>query len=186
MRASAAAKTAADARTSACAARRRSPARTSYRFSTCEWAHADEIHRREAGDAQRRERTSVTAARCFPLDATIATMRGPKCGSPGRRGSAKAILRALPGVRWHDRYQGGDHCPRPGRNGSMKVLVLHTLPPPATSARRDPGEFDLAAAAQGIADVLPGAVVAGVRGEAPEIIALLASHRPDVVFNACE
>jgi D-alanine-D-alanine ligase len=29
-------------------------------------------------------------------------------------------------------------------------------------------------------------VVAGVRGEASEIIDLLAAHRPDVVFNACE
>jgi D-alanine-D-alanine ligase len=68
----------------------------------------------------------------------------------------------------------------------MKVLVLHTLPPPASSPRRDPGEFDLVAAAQGIADVLPGAVVAGVRGEVSEIVGLLATHRPDVVFNACE
>jgi D-alanine-D-alanine ligase len=68
----------------------------------------------------------------------------------------------------------------------MKVLVLHTLPPLAPLPRRDPGEFDLAAAAQGIADVLPEAVVAGVRGEVSEIVAHIATHRPDVVFNACE
>jgi D-alanine-D-alanine ligase len=68
----------------------------------------------------------------------------------------------------------------------MKVLVLHTLPPAASGAGRDPGEFDLSAGAQGIADVLPGAVVAGVRGEAAEILELIAANRPDVVFNACE
>ena len=34
--------------------------------------------------------------------------------------------------------------------------------------------------------VLPGAVVAGVRGETSEVLALLATHQPDVVFNACE
>src|SRR5215216_2772645 len=68
----------------------------------------------------------------------------------------------------------------------MKVLVLHTLPPIASDAGRAPGEFDLSAAAQGIIDVLPGAVVAGVRGEAREILALLTTHQPDVVFNACE
>jgi D-alanine-D-alanine ligase len=68
----------------------------------------------------------------------------------------------------------------------MKVLVLHTLPPIATGASRTPAEFDLVAAAQGIADALPGAVAAGVRGEVREIMALLAAQRPDVVFNACE
>src|SRR5258707_11875234 len=67
----------------------------------------------------------------------------------------------------------------------MKVLVLHTLPP-VVAAGRTPDEFDLSAAARGIADVLPGAIVAGVRGEVPEILALLATHQPDVVFNACE
>jgi len=70
--------------------------------------------------------------------------------------------------------------------GSAKVLVLHTLPPLATEAGRTPDEFDLGAAAQGIADAIPGAVVAGVRGRVEEVTALLEGHRPDVVFNACE
>lgn len=34
--------------------------------------------------------------------------------------------------------------------------------------------------------MLPHAVVAGVRGEVREILDVLDSHRPDVVFNACE
>jgi D-alanine-D-alanine ligase len=67
----------------------------------------------------------------------------------------------------------------------MKVLVLHTLPPSA-AAGRTPAEFDLSGAAAGVAEVLPGAAVAGVRGEVAEVLALLAEHRPDVVFNACE
>ena len=67
----------------------------------------------------------------------------------------------------------------------MKVLVLHSLPP-REAAGRTLDEFDLSAAAQNIAAVLPGAVAAGVCGEVPEILALLAAHRPDVVFNACE
>jgi D-alanine-D-alanine ligase len=72
---------------------------------------------------------------------------------------------------------------RPGRS---KVLVLHTLPPRLAPGGRDAGEFDLSAAAAGIGRVLPDAVVAGVRGEARELIELLDLHRPDVVFNACE
>ena len=67
----------------------------------------------------------------------------------------------------------------------MKVLVLHTLPLIA-AAGRTLDEFDLSAAARGIAEVLPEAVVAGVRGEVSEILALLATYEPDVVFNACE
>ena len=70
--------------------------------------------------------------------------------------------------------------------GLAKVLVLHTLPPLVTGAGRMPDEFDLCAAAQGIADAIPGAVVAGVRGHVQEVIALLERHRPDVIFNACE
>ena len=38
----------------------------------------------------------------------------------------------------------------------------------------------------GIAEVLPGADVAKVRGEPREILALLEAHAPDVVFNLCE
>jgi D-alanine-D-alanine ligase len=67
----------------------------------------------------------------------------------------------------------------------MKVLVLHTLPP-RDLAGRSPYEFDLGAAAQDIVDVLPGSVIAGVRGEVAEVLALLSAHRPDVVFNTCE
>ncbi len=68
----------------------------------------------------------------------------------------------------------------------MKVLVLHTSPPIVVGTGRTPDEFDLAAAAQGIAAALPGAVAVAVRGEAQEFMGLLAAHRPDVVFNACE
>jgi D-alanine-D-alanine ligase len=68
----------------------------------------------------------------------------------------------------------------------MKVLVLHTLPPIAADPGRTSDEFDLAVAAQGIADALPGSVAVGVRGEVQEIMGLLAAHKPDVVFNACE
>lgn len=68
----------------------------------------------------------------------------------------------------------------------MRVLVLHTLPPAQAPAGRSRDEFDLAEAAEGIAAVLPEARVAGVRGQAQEIMALLERERPDVVFNACE
>jgi len=67
-----------------------------------------------------------------------------------------------------------------------KVLVLHTLAPLSTTSDRDPGEFDLQAAAHGVAQALPDAVVAGIRGDIREILNLLEAHRPDVVFNACE
>jgi D-alanine-D-alanine ligase len=67
-----------------------------------------------------------------------------------------------------------------------RVLVLHTLPPSEAAPDRDAGEFDLDAAAQNLAAALPGAAVAGVRGEVREILDLLDRHRPDVVFNACE
>jgi D-alanine-D-alanine ligase len=69
---------------------------------------------------------------------------------------------------------------------SMKVLVIHTLPAEVSLTGRDPGEFDLSEAARNIADVLPDAVVAGVRGTVAELLDLLATHQPDVVFNACE
>jgi D-alanine-D-alanine ligase len=68
----------------------------------------------------------------------------------------------------------------------VKVLVLHTLPPEAAPADRDAGEFDLSAAAAGIAGVLDDVVAAGCRGEPRELIALIDACRPDVVFNACE
>ncbi|HEY2013341.1 MAG TPA: ATP-grasp domain-containing protein [Bryobacteraceae bacterium] len=66
------------------------------------------------------------------------------------------------------------------------MLVLHTLPPHAAAEGRVVGEFDLNAAAAGMASVLPGAVVAGVRGEVSEITRLLDAYKPDVIFNACE
>ncbi|HMF56036.1 MAG TPA: ATP-grasp domain-containing protein [Pyrinomonadaceae bacterium] len=68
----------------------------------------------------------------------------------------------------------------------MKVLVLHTLPPEAIADGRNSWEFDLSEAVEGIAEVLPEAILAGVRGEAREILLLLSEHQPDVVFNACE
>src|ERR1044072_8665834 len=73
-----------------------------------------------------------------------------------------------------------------GTADAMKVLIVHTLPAEEVPAGRGPGEFDLSEAAQNIASVLPDAVVAGVRGTAAEMLDLLAVHRPDVVFNACE
>jgi D-alanine-D-alanine ligase len=71
-------------------------------------------------------------------------------------------------------------------SGYPKVLVLHTLPPLDPGSGRSAAEFDLEVAAAGVGAVLPGSVVAGVRGEADEILSLARSHRPDVVFNACE
>jgi D-alanine-D-alanine ligase len=68
----------------------------------------------------------------------------------------------------------------------VKVLVLHTLPPDSTPSDRRIGEFELDTAAQGVAGVLPGSVVAAVRGQAREILELLDAHRPDVIFNLCE
>jgi D-alanine-D-alanine ligase len=68
----------------------------------------------------------------------------------------------------------------------MKVLIVHSLPPSTTSEDRRVWEFDLADAVRGIAEVLPSAIVAGIRGEAQELMAVLSEHQPDVVFNACE
>src|SRR5436853_6797984 len=68
----------------------------------------------------------------------------------------------------------------------MKVLVLHSLPPSIIDDGRRTWEFDLSEAARGVAEVLPAAVVAGVRGEMREVIEHLSAHKPDVVFNAWE
>ena len=68
----------------------------------------------------------------------------------------------------------------------MKVLVLYSLPPIIVTPGRLVNEFDLDEAAQGIAEVLPEAVVAGVQGEVHEVVSLLDHHQPDVVFNVCE
>jgi D-alanine-D-alanine ligase len=68
----------------------------------------------------------------------------------------------------------------------MRVLVLYTLAPSSGLARRSVDEFDLSEAARGLAEVLPGARVAAVRGEASEVLSLVGEARPDVVWNACE
>jgi D-alanine-D-alanine ligase len=68
----------------------------------------------------------------------------------------------------------------------MKVLVLFTLPPDGTKAGRSASEFDLAEGVRSVADVIPGSVIAGIRGRPDEILGVLKQHRPDVVFNACE
>lgn len=68
----------------------------------------------------------------------------------------------------------------------MKTLVLHTLPPADAGAERWRDEFDLDEGAEHVASVLAHAVVAGVRGDAVEILSLVDAHRPDVIFNLCE
>jgi len=68
----------------------------------------------------------------------------------------------------------------------MRVLVLHSLPPHTAAIGRTTGEYELDVAAANVAAALSDAVVAGVRGEACEIISLLDRHQPDVVFNLCE
>ena len=68
---------------------------------------------------------------------------------------------------------------------AMKVIIFHSLPP-ADLRGRSLLEFDLEKSARDIADVLPGSVIAGIRGEVDEVIGFLKTHRPDVIFNACE
>lgn len=68
----------------------------------------------------------------------------------------------------------------------MRVLVLYSLPPSSGLAGRSVDEFDLSEAARGLAEVLPGARVAAVRGEPSEVLSLVGEARPDVVWNACE
>jgi D-alanine-D-alanine ligase len=68
----------------------------------------------------------------------------------------------------------------------MRVLILYTLPPLSGPAGRRADEFDLSEAAQGLAEVLPEARMAAVRGEASEVLSLVEQERPDVVWNACE
>jgi len=68
----------------------------------------------------------------------------------------------------------------------LKVLILHTLPPAECESNRWPEEFTLTEAAEHVASVLEHAVVAGVRGDAREIVTLVEAERPDVVFNLCE
>jgi len=68
----------------------------------------------------------------------------------------------------------------------VRILILHTLPPDVVDAGRDRAEFDLSVAVQSVADVLPDAIICGVRGESREVIDVIERHEPDVVFNACE
>lgn len=68
----------------------------------------------------------------------------------------------------------------------MRVLILHTLPPASTSSDRWEYEFDLHSAADGIVEVLPDAIVLGVKGEAGEILEAVHRTKPDVIFNLCE
>ena len=67
----------------------------------------------------------------------------------------------------------------------MKVLILHSLAPEATGAGRMTDEFDLSSAVNGLRAALLEAAVAGVRGELREVLDVLETHQPDVVFNAC-
>lgn len=64
--------------------------------------------------------------------------------------------------------------------------MLHTLAPTECDADRWTDEFDLVEGAEHVARVIDGAVVAGVRGQVAEILNLLETQRPDVVFNLCE
>jgi hypothetical protein len=68
----------------------------------------------------------------------------------------------------------------------MQVMILHSLPPIVVASGRRVWEFDLSAATEGIREVVPNAMVAGVRGAVDEILSVLAEHHPDVVFNLCE
>jgi D-alanine-D-alanine ligase len=68
----------------------------------------------------------------------------------------------------------------------MKVIVPHTLPPDQVTDGHVADEYALYCAASAIAAAIPGAVAAGVRGGAAELMELLARYEPDVVFNLCE
>lgn len=68
----------------------------------------------------------------------------------------------------------------------MNVLVLHTLAPADAGAGHTQDELDLQEGAEHVAAVLEHPTVVGVRGEVGEILAAIAAHRPDVIFNLCE
>ena len=68
----------------------------------------------------------------------------------------------------------------------MKVLVLYTRPPDEADEGRWREEFELDGAAEHVASVLEHAVVASIAGEAVEVVRVVDSERPDVVFNLCE
>jgi D-alanine-D-alanine ligase len=68
----------------------------------------------------------------------------------------------------------------------MKVLVVHTDPPVSGRPGRLRDEFDLGEAAHAVVSALPGSVARGIAGWDEELRAVIAEHRPDVVFNLCE
>lgn len=68
----------------------------------------------------------------------------------------------------------------------MKILVLYTLPPETFDHARSRAEFDLSEGARGVAEVIPDAILAGVRGEPQEILDTVSRHQPDLIFNVCE
>jgi D-alanine-D-alanine ligase len=68
----------------------------------------------------------------------------------------------------------------------MHTLVLYTVPPQDLPRGRTAGEFDLIPAAQEVVRLLSGATLAGVQGAAREILGLLETERPDIIFNLCE
>ncbi len=67
-----------------------------------------------------------------------------------------------------------------------RVLVLFSHPPETISDWRASSEFELSATAQSIVEALPGSMMVGVLGHVREVLAVIAAHRPDVIFNACE
>jgi D-alanine-D-alanine ligase len=69
----------------------------------------------------------------------------------------------------------------------MNVLVLYSVfPDSVVAVDRVAGEFALTEAAECVAAALPGASAVGVVGALDEVLGAIRSHRPDVVFNACE
>jgi hypothetical protein len=68
----------------------------------------------------------------------------------------------------------------------VKVLILHTTPPPAPGDDRVADEFDLSEAASNVAAALPEAAICGISGDAREILGLLDLHLPAVVFNCAK
>jgi D-alanine-D-alanine ligase len=68
----------------------------------------------------------------------------------------------------------------------VRVLILYTVPPDHLPDGRDRAEFDVGAGVRSVAEVLPDAALEAVRGDPRELLDVLARHRPDVVFNACE
>lgn len=68
----------------------------------------------------------------------------------------------------------------------MKALVLYSLPPVNPPPGRHVWEFDTNVGAEGIREALPDVELAGVRGDAREVLSVLDQHQPEVVINLCE